>query len=248
TSPRAYVDPALAAVYGASGVPAAPALTAGPWPLAPVPVVTTANAALQAVDLDPAVRPGVLTRSGFLAAHADADSSGPIARGVFVLRTILCGPPLTRPANVPLAPPAGDPSVQSLTTRERFRQHVQDTACAGCHSVIDGIGFGFEEFDGIGAYRATENGQPIDDSGELLGFGAVDGAFMGVAELADRIAASQVLSDCFAHQAYRYAMGEVEAPGQDLGWLTAAASPDGRMTDVLLAIVRNPLFVERTFE
>jgi hypothetical protein len=198
--------------------------------------------------LDPKIRSGVLSRAGYLAVHADVDSSGPVSRGVFVMQSILCAPPPPPPANVPPVVAAGDPSLQTLTTRQRFSKHAKTPACAGCHDAIDGIGFGFEQFDGIGAYRATEHGNAVDSSGTILGTGEIDGPFTGVAELATKLAGSRHLIDCFARQAYRYAMGQVEGPDDPLDALTAGFSSDARMTDVLLAIVSNPIFAARTFE
>jgi hypothetical protein len=226
TTNQSFADPTLDPLYG-------------------VPVV---DAGLLPVTLDARVRPGILTRAGFLAVHAATDSSGPIERGVFLLRSIMCSPPPPPPANVPPAPPAGDPSVQNLTTRERFEEHVSNPFCASCHSRIDGVGFGFEEFDGIGAYREMDNGQPVDASGAVVGTGEIDGEFVGAAELAVKLSGSRVLSNCYARQAYRYAMGAVEGSQDDLGWLTAASSPDANMTAVLLAIMDNKVFVTRTFE
>jgi hypothetical protein len=141
-----------------------------------------------------------------------------------------------------------DPSVQTLTTRQRFDRHVSDATCAGCHQEIDGIGFGFEEFDGVGAFRSEENGQRVDASGEIVGTGEIDGPFDGAAELANRLAGSRALAECYARQAYRFAMGQVEDPRADLAWLLDAAGADGKMTDVLLAIVNRPEFVDRRFE
>jgi hypothetical protein len=145
-------------------------------------------------------------------------------------------------------PPANDPSVQTLTTRQRFEQHVSNPECASCHTRIDGIGFGFEQFDGIGAYRWMDNGQWVDDRGTVIGTGEIDGDFRGAAELVNRLSGSRLLAACFARQAYRYAMGQVESAQDDLSWLTDASSTDAKMTAILLAIVESPIFVTRTFE
>jgi hypothetical protein len=200
------------------------------------------------VTYDAKIRPGVLTRAGFLAAHSALDSSGPVARGVFLLQSIMCSPPPRPPANVPPIPPPNDPSVQTLTTRQRFEQHVSDATCATCHTRIDGIGFGFEEFDGVGALRWFDNGQLVDSRGTVIGTGEIDGDFEGAAELAAKLAGSRLLAACFAKQAYRYAMGQVEGPEDDLSWLTRASSTDMKMTALLLAIVESPVFARRRFE
>ncbi len=226
TSNESFADETLGRLYG-------------------IPVI---GSGLQPVTLDPSLRKGIMTRAGFLAVHAATDSSGPIARGVFVLETILCAPPPRPPANVPPAAPVGDPGVKNITTRQRFERHVSTPFCAGCHKQIDGVGFGFEQFDGIGAFRSTENGQPVDTSGSLVGMGEIDGDYVGVAQLADKLAGSRVLADCYVRQAYRYAMGQIEPTGADLRGLDAAFSTDAKLTDFLLAIIAHPIFVNRTFE
>ena len=75
-----------------------------------------------------------------------------------------------------------------------------------------------------------------------------DGDFAGVPELSARLAASPQLPACFARQVYRYALGQVEAPAEDMAWLTSAASPDARMTDLFLAITGSAIFAKRSFE
>ena len=40
-----------------------------------------------------------------------------------------------------------------MTNRERMASHATNKMCAGCHTLIDPIGFGFEKFDAIGAYH-----------------------------------------------------------------------------------------------
>lgn len=226
TSERAFVDETLAKLYG----------------------VDVTGPTFVSVALDPALRQGVMTRAGFLAAHADTDGSGPIARGVFVLDAILCAPPSPPPPNVPPAASARDDKSKTMTTRQRFARHVSSSFCASCHDRIDGVGFGFEQFDGVGAFRATENGLPVDTSGNVIGTGEMDGAYVGVSALSTKIAGSRALADCYVKQAYRYAMGQIEPAGAPLRSIDVAFTTDARLTDVLLAIVQNPIFVTRTYE
>jgi Protein of unknown function (DUF1592)/Protein of unknown function (DUF1588) len=224
-----FADPTLARLYGVS--------------------VTGPGFGLLA--LDPRIRKGVLTRAGFLAAHADTDSSGPVTRGIFVLESILCSPLPPPPANVPPALRASDPQARNLTTRERFEEHLSNAVCASCHKVIDGVGFAFEEFDAIGAYRTIENGQPVDSTGSVAGTGEMDGEYRGVGELATKLSGSQHLVDCYLKQGYRYAMGQSEPHGDDpssLASLRTGFSADARLTDIFLTLVSSPVFVTRTFE
>jgi hypothetical protein len=225
-SERSFVDATLAQLYG----------------LPPV------GAGFSPVMLDGRTRKGVLTRAGYLTVHSNVDSSGPVTRGVFLLHSILCAPPPLPPANVPPAPPPGDPSVSNLTTRQRFDRHASFPFCASCHKVIDGIGFGFEEFDGIGAFRSSENGQQVDPSGTLVGTHTADGPFTDASELAVKLAGTQTLADCFTRQAYRYAMGDIELAGDDLRWFTRGFTTDSPMTDALTALMASRVFVTRDFE
>jgi len=136
--------------------------------------------------------------------------------------------------------------------------------CTGCHSLIDGIGYTFEEFDGLGRYRSTENGQAVDDSGKItLGSdidgpvpGTTSGVLDGAAELSNKMLGSKQVLGCFIRQMYRYAMGQVETPTTSdsltviqAGNMSAGMSPftaDSKMTQAFLALIAEPAFVLRT--
>jgi hypothetical protein len=151
-------------------------------------------------------RAGLVTQPGLMALLAHSDQSAPVLRGVFVLERLMCVSVPPPPPNVANMPPDPDPS---LTTRERFRVHTASEACAGCHALIDGVGFGFEAYDNVGRYRSTEAGVPLDVSGEVLptGDAALDGPFNGAAELAARLGRSARVRDCLAGNWYRFALG-----------------------------------------
>jgi hypothetical protein len=209
----------------------------------------------QLVSLDAQLRQGIMTRAGFLTAHSDDDSSGPVPRGVFVMQNLLCAPPPPPPANVPPAPPAATTAMMHQTTRQALGAHLNEPFCSSCHTEIDGIGFGFEEFDGLGIFRTTESGQPIDDSGSIAVGSDVDGTFTGASALEAKLVGSKQVIDCFARQVYRYAMGQVEGDDNTpLGTATNAVlasmqsgfTADTHITDAFLAIVADPSFVLRT--
>ena len=63
--------------------------------------------------------------------------------------------------------------------RERLAAHRASPACAGCHRLMDPIGFALENYDAVGRWRTAEAGIPIDASGELWEGSKID----GVAEL-----------------------------------------------------------------
>ncbi len=78
---------------------------------------------------------------------------------------------------------------------------------------MDPIGLGFSNYDAVGAYRATEAGQPIDASGSIVEADAdIAGAFNGVVDLAGKLAASATVQHCFSRQWLRYALARMDAP------------------------------------
>ena len=73
---------------------------------------------------------------------------------------------LLPPPNVP-ALPEDDHNTAGLTFRQQLEVHRENAECAGCHSKMDPLGFGLENYDPIGRWRATQAEQPIDASGVL---------------------------------------------------------------------------------
>jgi hypothetical protein len=56
-----------------------------------------------------------------------------------------------------------------------MERHRANPVCAGCHKVMDPIGFALESFDGVGRWRNTEEGAAIDTSGTLFNGAEVEG-------------------------------------------------------------------------
>jgi hypothetical protein len=138
------------------------------------------------------------------------DQTAPVRRGLFVRERLLCQDlPPPPPGMMNPQPP---PLSITLTTRERFQQHKTDPNCALCHDMMDGIGFGLENYDQLGRFRSYENGHPIDTSGELVLTvdPALEGTFAGPLELSDRLSQSPQVYQCLATQWYRYATGRIE--------------------------------------
>ncbi|MFT7626233.1 MAG: hypothetical protein ACI9WU_005428 [Myxococcota bacterium] len=195
---------------------------------------------------DPSQRAGLLTQPALLAVLAHSEQSSPIRRGLFVRDRLLCQPMPSPPPDVVITPPDPDPNA---TTRERFAQHTADPECAGCHNMIDPVGFGFEHYDQLGRWRDTENGLPIDATGDLINVPwdkAVEGPFDGAVELAGALSASPRVAACVAEHWYRFAMGRgTSAPedGCNLDRIEQALiSADGDIIELLVAIVRSDAF------
>lgn len=164
----------------------------------------------QRVAMTSAGKSGVLAQPGLLARLASPDQASPVRRGVFVFDRVLCQALPPPPANLNVTPPPAQPGA---TTRERFAVHGASAGCNGCHARIDPMGFGFEHFDGMGVWRDTEEGKPIDAKGSIVGTRDAElrGDFDGVGELAAKLSKSKQVHDCLATEWYRWALGRVEA-------------------------------------
>jgi hypothetical protein len=124
------------------------------------------NDTFQRVTLDGnSQRGGILTQASFLTVTSLSERTSPVRRGQWVLARVLADPP---PPPPDMVPPLDSTTVPAgATMRERLELHVGKPACAGCHAVMDPIGFGLENYDAIGAWRDTDNGSPVDASGTL---------------------------------------------------------------------------------
>jgi hypothetical protein len=123
------------------------------------------GAEFQRVSLRSTPRRGVLTHAGILALTSNPTRTSPVKRGKWVLDNLLNAPPPPPPPDVPELKEGKE---LTGTLRQRMEQHRADALCASCHARMDPIGFAFENFDGIGAWRDKEGDHEIDASGELL--------------------------------------------------------------------------------
>lgn len=196
----------------------------------------------QRVSLDPARASGLFTQGAFLATHAKPNQTSPVHRGKFVRAKLFCTPPPPPPPDIVVRPPTVDPR---LSTRERFLQHEAEPLCAGCHKMMDPIGFVFEHFDAIGRYRDVDAGKPVDATGSLSGTD-VDGALDGVVSLSHRLVESETVRKCVATQWFRYAFGRSEQTSADTCTIDALAQTlereDGDLRQMIRATVEQSLF------
>jgi hypothetical protein len=170
---------------------------------------------------------GLLGQATFLALTSKPEDTSPTARGLFVREQFLC-------QHVPDPPPGTNSNLPPLskskpqTNRERLSMHLQSQVCAGCHKLIDPIGFGLEKFDAIGARRekltltfrpgrkekqtAPEKVElPLETSGEIAGI--PDSRFQSPKELGRVLAASPECQQCVVKQLFRFAFGRPETAG-----------------------------------
>jgi hypothetical protein len=194
------------------------------------------------VDLPADQRSGLLTQASLLSLTAHSDSTSPTRRGKFVLDQLLCQSPPPPPPNVDFKLP---PPVPGQSARQRFAAHTTNPTCAGCHLYIDPIGFGFESYDAIGRFQATDGGQPVDASGEIKGSVDLDGPFVGAVALARKLVASNQVRRCLVKQWFSFAHGRPDEAG-DAASLAQALSRFGAtgadVRELMIALVKTEAF------
>lgn len=218
TAPFAYVDEGLAPLYGRE--------VAG---------------GMTRVELD-GDRRGMLMQVGFLASNAYSQKTDPIHRGLFVLRDLLCREVPEPPPDAQMASlPRTDEPIE--TTRDEISLLTGQISCVRCHSQINPPGFAFEGFDAVGQVRETENGVPVDTTGEIR----LDGEmveFEGPSDLVEALAQSQEARDCYTSRWLEFANGRPLAESDDALREALAATP-ASVEDIAVAVATSPDFLSR---
>ena len=93
-----------------------------------------------------------------------------------------------------------------MTKRQRLEMHRSEPACAGCHALMDPLGFPLENFDAIGKYRTTDNGLPVDPTSTFDGEPVADAR----ASRAWRPARARPSRSAWCASITRYAVGYKE--------------------------------------
>ncbi len=125
---------------------------------------------MQKVMLSDKNRGGILTMPGVLAVTSMPTRTSPVKRGKFILTELLDETPPPPPADVPELNAQNTEKNAALTLRQKTELHRENPSCAGCHRVMDPLGFGLENFDAIGRWRERDDfGLPVDAVGELPG-------------------------------------------------------------------------------
>jgi hypothetical protein len=152
---------------------------------------------------------GLLTQASFMMLHSHPGRSSATLRGKAIRETFLCQKVPDPPGNVDFKLVEDTHNPQLKTLRDRLTAHRANPVCAGCHKITDPIGLTLENFDGIGAFRTMENGEPIDGSGEVNGR-AVKTAF----SLGQVLHDDPQISSCLVHTVFGYAAGRVPEPSE----------------------------------
>jgi hypothetical protein len=227
TSTKAYVNADLAKIYGLPG--------------------TFPADQYQEVELDSTVRAGLLTRAGFLAKNATLTESDPIHRGVSINIDIICRK-ITAPPNIP------DDLVRTgNTTREKITSITGEGTCGeGCHhTIINPIGFAFENFDALGQYRTTDNGYPVDSAAT---YAFADGrtiSYTNAVDLSKQLAELPEVHACYTQQLLEFMLGrDLQQVDQVVVRDLAQQSLHDRLSikDLVLSVVASNTFRARAIQ
>lgn len=229
TTPLGFVDSLLAPIYGVSGNYSSD------------PVMLTK------VDLDPTRRSGLLTQVGFLSSYLGVGNEPDIIhRGVFIAERILCK---TLPPPSPKAAGTMIPVTPGLTNRQRVEMTTGKGTCGeACHAALfNPLGYAFENYDAIGEYRTTDQGQSVDASdvytldGQLM-------SFQNGVELSQLLASAKETHSCYLQNMMSYLNGRPLADEEQATVdYYARLSHAGMVSlhDLELAIVTSDSFLNR---
>jgi hypothetical protein len=118
------------------------------------------------VTLEDPERGGLLGQASLLTVTSPPNRTSVVQRGKWVLENMLGAPPPPPPPDVPSLE-ATTKGNHNVSLRTALEQHRANPGCAGCHAVMDPIGFALENYNGIGQWRTKDGGSEIDASGKL---------------------------------------------------------------------------------
>lgn len=197
----------------------------------------------QRVELDGAQRSGVITQASVLTVTSYPTRTSPVQRGLWVLENFLATPPPAPPANVPPLDEAKIGTAMSL--RQQLERHRADPGCAVCHSKMDPLGFGLENYDAVGAWRSHDGKFPVDSEGTLPG----GRAFKTPAEMKAMLRAdAATFTESLTEKLFTYALGRgLESPDRPAVRTIArkVESEGHKLTALVREIVLSPQFRQR---
>ena len=188
-------------------------------------------------------RGGLLTQASVLTISSYANRTSPVLRGKWVLENLVGAPPPPPPPDVPNLDEAKIGTTSSM--REQLEQHRKNAICSSCHSRMDPLGFGLENFDAIGAWRVKDGDFTINAAGTLP-----DGrSFTGPQGLKSILKEQpDVFTETLTRKMLIYALGRGLEASDDVAVkkiVKRVSSDKYRFSSLILAIVNSEPFQTR---
>ena len=196
-------------------------------------------------------RGGLLTQAAILSLTSDGTRHRPVHRGVWISEAIFGRTPPPPPPNVePLEPtPNNKPKA---TIRDQLQAHATHATCAACHAKIDPLGFAFENYDAVGAWRTQERvrsgagNDPLVDATGMLPNGS---KFQGAEEFKRLLVEdTDRFAEAFIEQLATYALRRVMTVDDKAAIKAIAARSkldEYRLRAILENLVLSDLFQKR---
>jgi hypothetical protein len=200
------------------------------------------------VPVENDARRGILGHGSILLVTSLPERTSPVQRGVWVLENIVGAPVPTPPPVVPALEEQAGTNTHPRTLREQMRLHTERPFCAGCHKIMDPVGFAMENFDAIGRWRTEEHGAPIDASARLVDGTEINGmvdlrnALLKYSDRFVQTTTEKLMTYALGRGVEYYDMPTVRAIAR------GAAKDDYRFSSIILGIVESDAFQKRTAE
>jgi hypothetical protein len=193
-------------------------------------------------------RGGLLTQASILTITSYSNRTSPVQRGKWVLENLLDAAPPPPPPDVPKLVET-EQAEMTGTMRQRMEEHRTNPNCITCHSQMDPIGFGLENYDAIGAWRDRDISNVVIDATGTLPDGS---NFNGAPGL------KQILNDrkdefvrCLTDRLLTYALGrgtEVYDKPMEEEIANSLKDKDYKFSALVMQIVQCDAFQKRAIK
>jgi len=240
---RTFVENIVVTNRGSLSVLLTSTATSGTPAVAEYYGATHPGSGVASFELDPAQRGGLLTLGAWLVSHGKQGRDNVVRRGMGVFRDAMCQE--IEPLNVDLEAAQRELVGADATIREISEARSSQPPCAGCHSTSDPVGLAFESFGGDGRFQTTyPDGKPVE--AQVVWNGV---QYNTPGEVSAALAQDEMFEQCLVQRFGHFLLGAdfgapitVRAPAAAYDAFKAS---NGSFEELLVAIVRDPAFIER---
>ena len=193
-------------------------------------------------------RRGLLGQGSILMVTSYPNRTSPVQRGVWILENVVGAAVPTPPPNVPDLEETASHESRPKTLRAQMELHNSKPFCAGCHKIMDPVGFALENFDAVGQWRTEEHGEPIVASSKLVDGTEIDGAsdlrnaLLNYSDRFVQTVTEKLMTYALGRGLEYYDMPAVRSIAR------SAARDDYRFSSIIVGIVESQAFQMRASE